>query len=274
MNLHKIIQLEAERLAKEIRELEIRIDNAPKGSLRCHRSGKNGKNFRWYLIDENDHRVKGKNARRKYISKRTGRPLAEKLARKAFDKRKLIACKKELNALRKYLRSSDASQMPERRFLSEDSGFRELLISDMKLIDKELEEWRLADYPRNPYYPENLKIHSSDGTMVRSKSESLIASELSSNGIPYRYECPLVIEGQTVFPDFTIRHPATGKVFIWEHFGMVDQEEYLEHTLKKLRIYFRNGYIPGENFIMTFETYQAPLGYDVVFRIIRDYFME
>ena len=70
MNLHEIIQLEADRLEKEVRELEMRLEKAPKGSLRCH---KNGKNFRWYFIDEEDHRVKEKNAKRKYISKKTGR---------------------------------------------------------------------------------------------------------------------------------------------------------------------------------------------------------
>ena len=270
MNLHEIIQLEADRLEKEVRELEMRLEKAPKGSLRCH---KNGKNFRWYFIDEEDHRVKEKNAKRKYISKKTGRPLAEKLARKAYDKRKLVGCRKELFALNRYLNSSNNAVLPEQQYLSENSGFRELLISDMPLMNKELEEWRVADYPGNPFYPEALQVSASDGTLVRSKSESLIASGLAYNGIPYRYECELRLEGQFFYPDFTIRHPTTGKVFIWEHFGMVDQEEYLERTLKKLRIYLRNGYIPTVNLILTFETRQVPLGYDTVFRVIRDYFM-
>ena len=270
MNLHEIIQIEADRLEKEVRELETRLEKAPKGSLRCH---KNGKSFRWYFIDEKDHRVKEKNAKRKYISKKTGRPLAEKLARKAYDKRKLAGCKKELTALKRYLNCSNSEIMPEQKYLCENSGFRELLISEMPLMNRELEEWRVADYLRNPFYPENLQICSSDGTMVRSKSEALIASGLASNGIPYRYECALELEGQTLYPDFTIRHPFTGKVFVWEHFGMVDQEEYLERTLKKLRVYLRNGFIPDINFIMTFETRQVPLGYDVVFRVIQDYFM-
>ncbi len=270
MNLHKIIQLEADRLEREVRELEIRIEKAPKGSLRCHRKGKN---YRWYFIDEKDHRVKEKNAKRKYISKKTGRPLAEKLARKAYDKRKLVGYKKELNALKRYLNYSGAEVRPEKEYLSVGSGFRELLISDMTLMERELEEWRVADYPGNPFHQEKLRIHSADGTVVRSKSESLIASELASNGIPYRYECALEIEGQIFYPDFTIRHPSSGRILIWEHFGMIDQEEYLESTLKKLRVYFRNGFIPGINFIMTFETRQAPLGYGVVFRVIQNYFM-
>ena len=109
MNLHKMIQIEADRLEKEVRELEKRLEKAPKGSLRCH---KNGKNFRWYYIDEKDHREKEKNAKRKYISKRTGRSLAEKLARKAYDKKKLVGCKKELTALKRYLNCSNNEMMP------------------------------------------------------------------------------------------------------------------------------------------------------------------
>ena len=120
MNLHEIIQLEADRLEKEVRELEMRLEKAPKGSLRCH---KNGKNFRWYFIDEEDHRVKEKNAKRKYISKKTGRPLAEKLARKAYDKRKLVGCRKELFALNRYLNSSNNAVMPERQYLQRTAYF-------------------------------------------------------------------------------------------------------------------------------------------------------
>ena len=39
MNLHKMIQIEADRLEKEVRELEKRLEKAPKGSLRCHKNG-------------------------------------------------------------------------------------------------------------------------------------------------------------------------------------------------------------------------------------------
>ena len=180
---------------------------------------------------------------------------------------------RELSAIKRYLNHSNAEVMTDQIYLSENSGFRELLVSNMSLLNRELEEWRVADYPKNTFYPDKLQIRSADGTMVRSKSESLIASELASNGIPYRYECALEIEGQVFYPDFTIRHPATGRTIIWEHFGMIDREEYLESTLKKLRVYLRNGLIPGINFIITFETLQTPLGYDIVFKVIREYFM-
>lgn len=269
MNLYRIMQLEAEKLEREIDDLENRIRKAPQGALRCHR---HGNSFKWYLVDDKAHQKTGKNVKRKYISKRNGRPLAEKLARKAFDKKKLANYKKELKAMKSYLHLSTIEKSPEQVYLTEKPGYRELLLSDMPLLSRELEEWKAETYKKNPFLTDNLKIRSTDGLLVRSKSESMICSELSLNEIPYRYECELEIEGMIFYPDFTIRHPSTGKEFIWEHFGMIDQEDYLEKALKKIRIYLRNGYIPGKNLIMTFETREEPLGYDTVMQIIMDYF--
>lgn len=269
MNIYRIVQLEEEKLENEIEKLETEIRKAPSGSLRCHQ---HGKFYKWYLVDDHSQQAKGKNVKRKYISKSTGRSLAEKLARKAYDKKKLSGCKKELKAMKLYLLHSTKGNRPEQVYLNEKSGYRELLLSNLPLLSKELEEWKAEQFESNPLHTENLLIRAADGTMVRSKSESMIASELFANTIPYRYECAMEIEGYLVYPDFTIRHPMTGKVYIWEHFGMIDNEEYLERTLKKIRIYLRNGYIPGMNFIMTFETKQNPLGYDTVFRVISEYF--
>ena len=42
------------------------------------------------------------------------------------------------------------------------------------------------------------------GERVRSKSELVIANLLYKNNIPYMYECPLKINNNTVYPDFTV----------------------------------------------------------------------
>lgn len=31
---------------------------------------------------------------------------------------------------------------------------------------------------------------------------------------------------ESIHPDFTVRHPITGKRIYWEHFGMMDDQEY------------------------------------------------
>jgi hypothetical protein len=37
--------------------------------------------------------------------------------------------------------------------------------------------------------------------------------------------------------NFTIRHPHTGKIFYWEHFGKMDNESYAKNTIAKLSFY-------------------------------------
>lgn len=67
---------------------------------------------------------------------------------------------------------------------------------------------------------------------------------LLTNKIPFRYECELQLEETTLYPDFTLRHPLTGQVFYWEHFGMMDNPNYCRNATTKLQLYFSHGIIP------------------------------
>ena len=58
----------------------------------------------------------------------------------------------------------------------------------------------------------------------------MIAMLLHLNAIPYRYECALSLGGVTLFPDFTIRHPGTGALYYWEHFGLMDDPAYAKNA--------------------------------------------
>ena len=73
---------------------------------------------------------------------------------------------------------------------------------------------------------------------MRSKSEAMIAMNLYVQKIPYRYECELKLGSITLFPDFTIRHPETGEIFYWEHFGMMDKSEYVKNASDKISMGF------------------------------------
>lgn len=96
---------------------------------------------------------------------------------------------------------------------------------------------------------------------------------LHMNKIPYRYEAALKLGNIMYYPDFTIRHPKTGEIFYWEHFGMMDKKEYAKNAYSKLEVYHRYGIIPGVNLIMTFETKDHPLGMDEVAEIVKRYFL-
>ena len=53
--------------------------------------------------------------------------------------------------------------------------------------------------------------------------------------------------------DFTISRPSDGKLFLWEHFGLMDDDEYRQNTIKKISLYARYGFFPFENLICTYE---------------------
>ena len=95
---------------------------------------------------------------------------------------------------------------------------------------------------------------------------------LYQNQIPYRYECQLQLGDHIIYPDFTIRHPSTGKFYYWEHFGQMDNPEYYTKACSKIQLYISHGYIPTINLITTFETQKHPLVPDDVYHIIKHYF--
>lgn len=119
--------------------------------------------------------------------------------------------------------------------------------------DKDISDWLMEPYDPNPYLPES-RIHiSPSGTRVRSKSELLIAAALEYRGIAYKYECPLQMDGFICYPDFTIKRRSDGKMIIWEHFGMMDDDDYKEKAQFKIMNYARNDYIAFDNFIATYD---------------------
>ena len=109
--------------------------------------------------------------------------------------------------------------------------------------------------------------------MLRSKAESEIDSELFEKHIPFRYEAPLIIGNKTFYPDFTIRHPITGEIYYWEHFGMMDNPEYAKSAYRKLELYYQVGLIPNINLITTYETKDKPLCIDTIKKIVYEYFL-
>lgn len=157
--------------------------------------------------------------------------------------------------------------------LTEASEYRELLLPHFRPVSEELQLWMTSNYNRNPRYPEQLIYETSTGVFVRSKSEALITMILQANKIPFRYECELQLGENIVYPDFTIRHPKTGKTYYWEHFGKMDDEYYCRSACMKIQSYALNGIIPNIQLITTYETKEKPLSPSVIEKVVRDYFL-
>jgi hypothetical protein len=106
---------------------------------------------------------------------------------------------------------------------------------------------------QNPYHSEGLIFHTGSGLRVRSKSERTIADTLDQYKIPFNYEAAIVLDRVVLHPDFTVYRPDDGKLLLWEHFGIMDDNNYRKNAIEKIAVYIRNGYYPSSNLICTYE---------------------
>ena len=232
----------------------------PAGDLIC---AKNETRYKWYL------RNQGKS---KYISRKK-MELAEKLALKKYYESKQKDLQSELKACEAYVSVALSTEADRAEKVLSHPEYERLLEGEYKSRNKELEEWSNANYECCQNYPEKLLIKGTQGKMLRSKSEAMIDRVLFAEGIPFRYEEKIVLGGTVLYPDFIIRHPKTKDFYYWEHFGMMDNAEYINHACKKIKIYCENGIIPSVNLILSYETQTHPFSIHEVERIIKQYFM-
>ncbi|MGN0733384.1 MAG: hypothetical protein ACI4LC_04315 [Emergencia sp.] len=115
--------------------------------------------------------------------------------------------------------------------------------------------FRSATATQNKFlYSPDTHIHETvAGIFVRSKSEVIIANTLTNYGIPFSYEYRFPVltkEGKKIYPDFKIVC-ADGLIIIWEHWGLLDQIDYCISQAYKLNAYNNQGYVLGQNLIIT-----------------------
>lgn len=255
--LYEKMYAERQRLAQEITSLQDQIHQLPDGKLICVR---NGSYTKWLRSD-------GHNTT--YIP-RKNRQLAEQLAAKKYLSLQEQDLLQEQKAIDFYLRHH-VNDCRAAQLLSQNSAYSELLAPYFAPPGKELQDWMNAPYEHNSKYPEQLIHNTGAGIYVRSKSEAIIAMLLHVHRIPFRYECALSLNNIVIFPDFTLRHPQTGQIFYWEHFGMMDNPSYCQNTFSKLQLYTANGIYPSVQLITTYETKEHPLDSSYVETMIRHF---
>lgn len=178
----------------------------------------------------------------------------------------------EKKAIEFYLRHHSPTGKSE-LLLTTPSEYQKLLKPYFSPLQEELTNWMNAPYQKNTSHTENLVHRSSSGNLVRSKSEMMIDMFLYVNNIPFRYECALELNGIILYPDFTIRHPKTGELIYWEHFGLMDNPSYAQNVPNKLRTYISNRIIPNINLITTYETQANPLSVEAIQKLVEYYFL-
>jgi len=139
-------------------------------------------------------------------------------------------------------------------------------IIEMPESDDEYVRWWLSqEFIKHDCDNSREGLFSAKREKLRSKSEALMVRILEERGIPFLYEKPLSLRPNHLFhPDFTLLRPLDRCEIIWEHFGMMDNEEYRNNAFRKIRIYEANGYFSGINMIITFETAEHQLDLDAV----------
>ena len=250
---------ESRRLEEEICMLQAELRKLPAGKFFC---AENGKYYKWYLTD-------GKN--KTYIPKKD-RILAEKLAVRKYLTLRLEDLSHEKRAIDFYLRHHNINEKRSEKLL-QIPAYHELLSPHLIPLSEELHQWAVAPYEKNPKYQEQLIYKAASGNFVRSKSEVMIDLYLHTNKIPFRYEEALTINEMTFYPDFTIRHPETGSIYYWEHFGMIDNPSYCQNMISKLQLYTSHGIYPSIQLITTYETKNHPLNPEIVQKLIDFYFL-
>ena len=208
---------------------------------------KNGRNS-YYMIDSD--------GRRNYLKKKADRQIINYIAQKEYntslagwiDKRieTLIAMEREYpqgNIMDVYESLHPARKCVVQPVIKSDEDYAK--------------EWSEKKYITNDY---DLPVQTRDTItkkeeIVRSKSEVILANMLYDNGVPYRYEPELILDsGKRVFPDFLCLNKRTRKEFVWEHFGMMDDVDYVCRNISKLREYEQSGYLIGVNLIISYES--------------------
>ena len=133
-------------------------------------------------------------------------------------------------------------------------------------------KWQEEEYNNRWMSRKDHAYETPRGERVRSKSEWIIASMLHEAGVPYRYEETVALNEDFqvfLYPDFTVLNKRTRKVYYWEHFGRMDDPEYITNSfMPKMNDYYNFEFLPGDKLLMTFESKGHPLDTTEVKRII------
>ena len=206
--------------------------------------------------------------------KTSERGIACALAQRDYDIQLVKVAEERIRVIERFLDKYAETDL--RKIYRNTNPGRRLLLSEGVVSDEVyVKRWLEFSYEGLGFEGEENEIITERGERVRSKSEKIIADKLYALGIPYRYECPLVLRNHiVVHPDFTILCVSTRQEVYLEHFGMMNDEIYVDKTMNKLATYERNGIYLGVNLFMTFETGKRVLNTRALDDMLRKLFCE
>lgn len=274
----KILQEEVLQLRDIAESARKRLETAPKGRLRI---AKKQNQIEYYYREPEEEGEVGRDDEKKVKENKNGRymrkremTLVKRLAQRDYDLCIIKKAEERIKAIEHFLESYDRTCL--KKLYQKTNSYRKALIAPPILSDEEfVRQWQAIEYKGKPFEDDENIILTERGERVRSKSEKIIADKLYALGIPYRYEYPLVLSGGVkVYPDFTILRMTTREEVYLEHFGMMDDLEYVDMALYKLSSYEKNGIYLGVNLFVTHETGKRALNTKGLDGLMRKLFCE
>lgn len=258
-----LIDRRIEVLTKHINKLDSKIKSLPKGSVYIKRVGKR---TYYYLFERGS---------KERILRNSEETLKEKILQRKYLESVADSLRKELKVLRKTAKEYPKviveevyEQLPEE--------FKKHVTPIVPTDSMYASRWMERPYTHKQISDDVPFFKTMNGERVRSKSEVIIADRLSLNSVPYKYECPLVLQIDdeliTIHPDFTLLRMSDRKVLYFEHCGMMDNEEYADELVKRINQYSRAGIILGDRLFLMFETSKTPLDVRVLDNLINSRF--
>lgn len=269
-NLNQELIMSSSNLQEQLRLRKMQLEQAldrineakcdePEGKLRVSRAKGNSQ---YYQVLSSADTVG------KYIRKKD-RYLASLLAQKSYNAKLYKSLNAEMEAVNALLNQlNEAPEMIYDNLITE----RKNIVTPIMMSDEIFSAlWLAEEYEKDPYYPEELIYETQRGEFVRSKSEMFIADAYFNLGIPYRYEARLNLKnGGFKYPDFTVLNVKKRMVVYHEHLGKLDDENYRNRNMQKMRQYQESGIYTGKNLIITFEAETVPFNIRQIEKMIKE----
>lgn len=237
-------------LSDMLNDLERELLTLPEGHLYAYQ-----KNDKFYYCQRFPVEGKRKKEQRIGITEDSDKVLA--LVRKKYVEAATQNIRTNLNDLNQAIKNY--SPVGEQRIMKSFFDKYPELRKGIYFGDIDPEAWQ-SEYKQPEFYADSYKSVSAHGEDMRSGGEMYIASRLDHFGIPYRYEDDTGIPDLSYAPDFKIIRPRDRKLIYWEHFGKVNDYQYVQENLHKVGAYIDYGIKPWDNLIMTFNNERG--GYD------------
>ena len=253
-------------LKRKIRILKDNLISAPEGVLYIKHDGELTRFYR-KLPDQSKHI---------YLSSKTDKELIKKLSNKNYSSKALKSAEEELKILNRLLKHENDNPLSGVYDCFDESVRQfidpvEINVKEKIRLFKQRIPTDSSQFIRTGQYV----IKTTRGEYVKSMAEFIIAESLLKHNVPYIYEDKVkTIDNQRYKPDFTAINIRTGKILLWEHFGMLENPKYLDDNISKLESFRLMGCYPGNGMIITMSSKQQPIKEETVDYIVRNSFLK